>query len=191
MSTNSTSLKIMASVFFTVICLFAMSANAAIYVNFDNLRIKGNVTAEGYQDWIRIESYSLGASRNISTALGGSVNREASLPNISEVTLSKILDSASVALRKELVKSSEGVKVLIHFVRTSGDKIETYFIVELDEALVSSVSMAGGAESTPSESLSLNFTKIKWEYKCSTGPGSDPQCKPDSGGYDLRTGKPF
>ena len=31
--------------------------NMAIYMNFNNKSIKGNVTAAGYEDWIELDSF--------------------------------------------------------------------------------------------------------------------------------------
>jgi type VI secretion system secreted protein Hcp len=70
----------------------------AIYMNFNDLAIKGNVTAEGYADWINIQSLQYGIGRGISMEAGNVANREASRPSISELSISKMMDTSSAKL---------------------------------------------------------------------------------------------
>jgi type VI secretion system secreted protein Hcp len=53
----------------------------------------------------------------------------------------------------------------IHFMQTGGTDVkqQPYLIIVLTEAIVSSYSMSSSGE-RPSESFSLNFTKISYQY---------------------------
>ena len=84
----------------------------AIYMNYNDKKIKGNVTAKGYEDWIDISSFQFGVGRGISMEVGQMANREATRPSLSEISLSKLMDGSSGGLFKESVSGAEGVKVL-------------------------------------------------------------------------------
>jgi type VI secretion system secreted protein Hcp len=76
----------------------------------------------------------------------------------------------------------------IHLVETGADKLEIYLTVKLTNCLVSGYSMSSGGD-RPSESLSINFTKIEYTYQ-----GYDDQHKVDTSKkqtciYDLATAK--
>ena len=64
-----------------------------IFMHYDG--IDGNVTAKGYEKWIEVQSFQFGSGRGISTPTGGSENREASAPSVSEVVVTKLMDKAS------------------------------------------------------------------------------------------------
>ena len=159
----------------------------AIYMNYNELAVKGNVTAEGYEDWIRLDSMSFGVGRHISMEAGHMSNREATRPNITEVTVNKAMDGATSGLFKESLTGSEGVKVLIDVVRTSADKLEKFVTYELEKTMVSSYSVAAGAESAPSETISLSFGKLTMAY--TAADGAHKGGTPERVGYDLELGK--
>lgn len=127
-----------------------------IYVEWDG--IPGDVTAEGYDKHIEVNSFQFGIGRGIGSPMGGSKDRESSPPSVSEVVVSKPTDSASTGLF-EAALYGEGKKVTLKFVKTDADQLETFLSYELQEVLVSGYSMSSGGDN-PSESVSLNFTKI-------------------------------
>src|SRR5262245_33945375 len=86
-----------------------------IYMKYEGA--EGSVTAEGHQKWIEVESCRMGGSRQIRNATGRGVNREASVPSISEMVLSKQLDCASTTLF-QLFLDGEGSTVQIDFCKT-------------------------------------------------------------------------
>jgi type VI secretion system secreted protein Hcp len=163
------------------------SSHSKIFINYDGLSIKGDSQDNNFKDWIQIDSYQLGAGRAVGTPLNGS--RDLSKVSLSEVTLTKQFDNSSVPLRQEIFSNQERRLVEIHFTRQgSRSESESYFIVRLNNVLLSSISASSGGD-RPSESLSLNYTKIEWEYLCIDA--QDTKCKPARGGYDLQTAKPF
>lgn len=158
----------------------------AIYLKFKDGSIKGNVTAEGHNDgWIELHSFQFGVGRGIGSPVGKASNREASEPSVSEVTVTKTTDETSPLLFQEAVigKSKD---VIIHFVRTSADKLETYLEYTLTNTLVSGFSLSSGGDA-PSESVSLNFTKVEVKYT----PFDDKHAAgtPVPAGYDMATAK--
>ena len=150
--------------------------------------IKGESKAEGHKGtdgWIEIGSVQWGCGRGISTPVGGSGKREASAPSISEVTLTKLMDSTSPLLAQEGL-IGKAVAATIELVETGEGKLETFLTLQLTNAMISGYSMSSGG-GRPSESLTINFTKIEFTYQ-----GYDDQHKVDSAKkksftYDLTT----
>ena len=158
-----------------------------IYMHYDG--ITGSVTAAGHEKWIELHSAQLGVNRHVTSPTGRGTNREAAVPAVSEIVVTKDLDCASTSLFKAALWG-EGKKVKIDFCKTDKDKFEAFLQFELENTLISSFSTSGsGGDSNarPMESMSLNFTKITYvttlmDDKNSTG-------KPDRGMWDLAQGK--
>jgi type VI secretion system secreted protein Hcp len=138
--------------------------------------IKGESLAEGHKGtdgWIEIGSVQWGVGRGISTPTGGSGKREASAPSVSEITITKLMDSTSALLAQEAL-IGVAVDATIELVETGEAKLETFLTLKLTNTLISGYSMSSGG-GRPSESLSLNFTKIEFTYQ-----GYDDKHKVDS-----------
>jgi type VI secretion system secreted protein Hcp len=146
--------------------------------------IKGGVTESGHADWIDCGSLQFGTGRGIEMVTGTSTSRSASAPSISEITLSKVYDKSSTNLFYEAVVG-KGVEAKIHFLRSQGDKLENYLEVTLTDAMVSSYSVSSGGD-VPSESISLNFTKIELRHMPTKTDGTLDSAV--TAGYDLSTG---
>lgn len=132
----------------------------AIYMKYGD--IKGDVTTDGYKEWISLNSAQLGAGRGIASAKGTGANREASEPSISEIVVTKDWDAKSSSeLFQEAVSGLMNHKVEIHFTSTGQKKQEVFLVVKLKDAGISSYSTSSGGEGRPSESLSLNFAHIE------------------------------
>ena len=154
-----------------------------IYMKYDG--IDGQVTSAGHEKWIELESCQLGVNRMITSPSGRGANREASAPSVSEIVVTKVLDESSTNLLRESLWG-KGKKVEIDFTRTGTDKTQTpYLKLTLENVLLSGLSMSSGGD-RPTESLSLNFTKIEMVNLDSKATGEDDQ--PDRLSYDLSTG---
>lgn len=156
----------------------------AIYVKIDG--IEGDVTKKGHENWVDVQSMQFGVDRSISTPTGRAANRETSEPNVSEVTLMRELDKSSPLLFKEAVVGRQGKKVQIDLVAT-GDPGELYMTYKLDNVLVSGYTVAANETGRPTETISLNFSKIEMSYTArdagNTGKAA-LRCE-----YDLATAK--
>ncbi len=161
----------------------------AIYMNFNALAIKGNVTAEGYKDWIKVDSLQFGVGRGISMEAGSVANREASRPSISEVSISKSMDTSSAQLMKEGVTGAAGTEVIIDIVKTGSEKLDKFCSYTLQNVLVSGYSVSSGGEGAPQESISLSFTEVMYEYV--TGGIDNADAATMKVGYDLVNAKPL
>jgi type VI secretion system secreted protein Hcp len=160
-----------------------------IYMKYEG--IDGSVTAKGHERWIELDSAQLGVNRHVTNPTGRGVNREASAPSVHEIVITKVQDCASTNLFKASLWG-EGKKVKIDFCKTDKDKIEPYLQIELENTLVSSYSASGhggggGVHDRPTESLSLNFTRIT--YNTIAMDPSNKTGKPDRAMWDLAAAK--
>jgi len=129
-----------------------------IYMNYDSLAVKGDVTADGWQDWIELNSLQWGVGRGIGSPTGGSQDRESAAPSISEIVVAKAQDKATGKLLTEAYQG-KGVKVVIDFVKTDQGKLAKYLTYELTDTMISGYSLSSGGD-RPTESLSLNFVTV-------------------------------
>jgi len=154
-----------------------------IYMNYND--IPGDATAEGHEKWIELNSCQWGVGRGISSPTGGSADRESSAPSVSEIVVTKATDVSSTKLLNEAYQG-EGQKCTIDFCKTDKGKLEVYLTLNLENTMISGHSISSGGD-RPTESLSLNFTKI--EFK-NTNMGADAATgSPDSVTYDVALAK--
>jgi len=132
-------------------------------------QIKGTSTVSGHTDWITIDSLQMGVGRAISVS-GGGTDRDTSNPSFSEISLSKATDIASADLFMQAVCGKSLGKAEIHFIQTGGSdkKQQVFLTIELEGPIISSYSASSGGE-RPSETFSINFTKISYKYDSFTG----------------------
>jgi type VI secretion system secreted protein Hcp len=154
-----------------------------IYMNYTN--IPGDATAEGHQKWIELNSFQWGVGRGISSPVGGSSDREASAPSVSEIVVTKATDVASPKLLDASLQG-EGVAVTIDFCKTDKGKLSVYMTYTLTNTMISGYSLSSGGD-RPSESLSLNFTKV--EFKDTALDATNAEASPEAVTYDLALAK--
>ncbi len=154
-----------------------------IYMNYNS--IPGDVTADGHAGWIELSSFQWGVGRGISAPTGGAQDRESSAPSVSDITVAKHTDMSSPKLLNEALQG-EGQTVQIDFCKTDKGNLEVYLSITLTNCMVSGFSMSSGGD-RPSESLSLNFTKVEYKF---TGMGLDNSTgSPDTVTYDIGLAK--
>lgn len=151
----------------------------AIYMKYGDIR--GPVTTKGFTDWIELNSLQWGVGRGIGSPIGGAENREASAPSISEITVTKAMDIASVPLLMEATLGTLDKTVKIKLTTTTKNETMTFLAYELTNCGISGYSVSSGGDK-PGETLSLNFTKIMTTFS-----GVDPktQAEPMSATIDL------
>jgi len=156
-----------------------------IYMNYDNLNIKGDVTETGHENWIELNSFQFGVGRTISSPTGGSANREASAPSVSEIVVTKVMDRSSTSLLQEAL-AGQGKPVIIDFVKTGAKGAPMiYAEYKLENVLISGYSTSSGGDN-PTESISLSFTKITFTFNAQNVDGTST---PSSVTYDLALAK--
>ncbi len=159
----------------------------AIYIDYEG--IQGNVTAEGYQDHIKILSIHFGVGRGISMEPGNMSNREATRPTLSEITITKFADNSTTSLFKESVTGAQGKRVKLKFIQTGSDKVVEYMDYELQDCMVSGYSISSDGESDPIETITLSYSQLMVNYHDYDKKNSARS--PQRVGYNLETAKPL
>ena len=131
-----------------------------IYLQYGS--IQGDATQQDHTGWMDITSMHWSVSRNVNTTVGSAANREASEPNLSEVTLTKISDSSHAELYQAATTGNTPQTAQIDLVSTGQDG-KTYCSYILHDALLSGFS-SGTSGDRPTETLTFNFVKKEVVY---------------------------
>ena len=124
--------------------------------------ITGDATQTDHVGWMDITSMHWSVNRNVNTTVGAASNREASEPNLSEVTLTKISDGSHAALYQAATTGKKPMTATIDLVNT-GKPGKIYCQYVLQNALVSGF-QSGSNGDRPTETLTLNFTQKNVNY---------------------------
>ena len=165
----------------------------AIFLQWDDGSISGDVVDQGtsqsgkpFKGCIQLHSMQWGLGRAIgSQSTASEADRESCLPSVSEIVCTKDQDSSSGNLmRAACAAPTMKVAKLVHIyiVNAGPNGSLDYISYDLENTLVSGWSQSSGGD-RPSESLTLNFTKITFNY-ANQGP-TTTQTGPDSPSYDL------
>lgn len=154
----------------------------AIFLKFD--KIKGSSTDENFKEEIELMSFQWGAGLGVGTARGG--DRSVSVPSVSEISASKIMDKSSEGLFKALLKGDPIGDGTISFVAASSGESVAYATLKIEKVIISGYSMSSGGDDMPMESVSLNFAKFDWSF---TGRDAEQKGSPTHLIYDIMTNK--
>ncbi len=146
-----------------LLCLFSASVSAqSILMDFRT--IDGDSEVNGYENQIDIESFSWEFARPVDSRPG-----QVPVPGrfeATEITLAKILDSASAGLSGLLLSGMLEERVTISFLEPSNipDQLRPYMQVRLCDVYVTSLSTDAGGGELVSETLTLNPRAFTIEY---------------------------
>ena len=154
----------------------------AIYMKYAG--IEGASTTKGLEKWIVVDSFQYGVNRSMTSPSRASLSREASEVNISEIVITKQMDKSSPKLWQEAVGGVLDSKVEFKFTTAAKGETTIYAHFTLDDCGISAYSMSSGADTKPTESLSINFTKITWSY---TPTDEKASGTPEKVGWNLAT----
>ncbi len=107
---------------------------------------------------------------------------------LDEILVTRLLDGSSAAFMREAVTGRFDRKVEIHFLRTgpgAGASLREYAIYTLEKCGISAYSVNSGGD-IPTETMSLNFTKLQFK---SFNVKDDLSAVPDTAFYDVTTGQ--
>lgn len=136
--------------------------------------IKGDSLLAGFEDKIEIMSYSHNVAMQVTNDVSNS-ERTSGKPHIGEFTLTKFVDTATPTLNEYCCagKAIPTATLTVGRNAAEGDgKVMPFITYTLSNVVLSNVSVSGGAGGKPVETLSLNFTKIKWELTAQKDDGS-------------------
>jgi type VI secretion system secreted protein Hcp len=156
-----------------------------IYMNWNIGAITGDVVESTHTGWIELNSLQWGVGRSISMATGSVADQSPSVPSFSELVVTKDNDITSWQLLQQAYQGT-GCTVLIDFVRTpGGGNPVTYLEFTLTNCMISGYSTSSGGDA-PSESLTLSYTKVEYQYTATNADGT-MSTTPNQVTYDLGT----
>jgi type VI secretion system secreted protein Hcp len=162
----------------------ANRASAFLKVDGPQGMIQGESTDAAHPGWIELMSFQFGASA--STGAGTATGAGAGRANLNEITITKRVDKASTALRLAFASGQHIKEVILHCRKAGSDGTVVYYQVTLQNVLISSDRGGGTGAGVPTESLSLNFTKMNVEYTPQKPDGTLGTFTPVRDGYDVK-----
>jgi type VI secretion system secreted protein Hcp len=119
----------------------------------------GDVTESGHTGWIELIDARWSMSRTIRSAVGIGQNRESTSAYVSELTVTKLIDTASSNLAQNAFVG-EAQTCQVDFTRVSKGTEAVFRSIQLTDAIISGLVNEGHGSERPIESLTLNFTVI-------------------------------
>jgi type VI secretion system secreted protein Hcp len=147
--------------------------------------IKGESTDHKHPGTIEIESFSWGDTNDGTAAQAGGAG--AGKVHFQDVHFTSHVNKASAELMLSCANGKHIKKAQL-FVRKQGENQQDYYVVTLEDFIVSSYQSGGSNGSIlPMDQFSLNFAKIKFEYKPQKADGTLDA--PVTHGWDLKMNK--
>jgi type VI secretion system Hcp family effector len=149
----------------------------------------GESTITNFDDKILCNSFSFGANQPVD--ISRNKGRTTGTVNVSQVTLTRDYDSASLQILNALFLGKTCETATIHFLYAAGDAEEAQvelMTVKLTNALIADYSIGASVGGGPmSETLTLGFTAIELIYKEQEETGEEGQGN-ITASYNLLTG---
>jgi|SRR6185503_456854 type VI secretion system secreted protein Hcp len=131
--------------------------------------IKGESGDEKHKDEIEVASWSWGVSQTGTMAHGGGGG--AGKASFQDIHFTHHVDKSSPVLAQACATGTH-IKEGLMTVRKAGKGQQEFYTVKLTDILISSVQQSGSDGVLPTESVSLNFAKIEFDYKPQKADGS-------------------
>ena len=132
--------------------------------------LKGESKDKAHKDEIDVLSWSWGLSNSGSAHQGGGAG--AGKCNVQDLSFTKYIDKASPDLLLATCNGKHFDKAVLT-VRKTGENPLEYLLVTLENLMVTNVSTGGaGGEDRLTENVTLNFAKVKVQYKEQTEKGA-------------------
>ncbi|TCR64329.1 type VI secretion system tube protein Hcp [Bosea sp. BK604] len=133
--------------------------------------IEGESNDSKHKNTIEIQSFSWGASNPGSAAAGGGGG--AGKVSFQDLHFTSSVNKSSPKLMLHAANGKH-LKKAVLFVRKHGGKQEEFYTITLEDLIVSSYQSGGseGSGALPVDQFSLNYAKIKFEYKPQKEDGS-------------------
>ena len=145
---------------FSLLCFTTYNANADLYLKIGS--IKGDVTAQGFQNDIHLSNFQFGVGRSISSITGAS-ERETSAPSLSNLVVGKQMDVSSTGFVNGMFAGNSFPTVDLFLTKIVNGQQFTYNHIVLSNVLISSYSVSSEGDN-PTENIGLNYEKIATQY---------------------------
>ena len=132
--------------------------------------VEGEANSEGMENAIDIYSFSWGISNDITIQGKGSSGGKA---QSGAINIMKKTDKATPVLLKNCALGKPMDEATLVLRKQDGTKQDVFILVTLKNVYVASIQHSGssGGDSTPTESVSLVYSEIKYEYKFQDAKG--------------------
>jgi len=143
--------------------------------------LKGEAQDKAHKDEIDVLSWNWGLSNSGSAHQGGGAG--AGKVNVQDLSFTKYLDKSSPNLMLACCNGKHFDKAVLT-VRKAGEDPLEYLLITMEKVLISNVSTGGsGGADRLTENVSLNFAKVKVQYKEQAAAGGVSD-KPEMG-WDI------
>lgn len=132
--------------------------------------LKGESSDAKHKEDCDVLAWSWGMSNSGSAHVGGGAG--AGKVNVQDLSFTKYIDKSTPDLMLACCNGKHFPKATL-IVRKAGEKPLEYLTITMEEVIISSVSTGGsGGEDRLTENVSLNFAKVKVDYKEQTKSGT-------------------
>jgi type VI secretion system secreted protein Hcp len=143
--------------------------------------VKGESKDKTHKDEIDVLAWSWGMSNSGSAQMGG--GQGAGKVNVQDLSFTKYIDKSSPDLMLAACNGKHYAKAVLT-VRKAGEQPLEYLLITMENLMITSVSTGGsGGEDRLTENVTLNFGKVKVQYKEQTEKGAVGD-KPEMG-WDI------
>lgn len=148
--------------------------------------IKGEAKDSKHKDQIEVLAWNWGVTQSGTAHIGGGAG--AGKVNVHDVTVQKLVDKASPNLIKYCCSGKHLKQAILTTRKAGGDSQVEYVKVTMEDVIITAVNVNGSGDVLLSESLTLNFGKVKFEYspQNSTTGATEPSVPM---GWDITANK--
>lgn len=126
--------------------------------------IDGESKVSGHEKDIQVLSWSHSfnqpTSATRSSAGGGTVEQA----NHADFSITKYVDMSSVPLMKSCWNGKTIKNAIFTAYRSDGDALVEYLKIEMDNVIISNLSIGGGTGDLATETVTLSYSKVKYTY---------------------------
>jgi type VI secretion system secreted protein Hcp len=159
---------------------------ADYYLQLDG--IKGESADDRHPSWIECTAICWSITQPKSATASTSGGHTAERAELSEISISKLVDLASPMLAQLCACGKTIPKAKLEMQRADGNgEPIKYFEVELENVLIAHIAPDFGGGAFPSERLGLKFSRVKWKYTQQRIAGGTSGNT--AGGWDLATNR--
>lgn len=132
------------------------------FMKFEGPNLKGESQDDAHKDEIDVLAWSWSMSQSGASHLGGGggTGRVA----VQDLNMTKYVDSSSPGLWAACARLDHFDKVVLTCRKAGGKEPLDYYVLELKEVIVTSVSTGSGGEDRQTENVTLSFKQCKVEY---------------------------
>lgn len=148
--------------------------------------IDGESTTRGHEKEIQLLSWSWGETSEIGLLVPAvqKVREAAAKAEFSDFTFKANMSKASPKLMLAAAKGTHTSEVVLTGVRATGEQ-EPFMTITLKDAIITSYQTGGsGMDVVPTDSFSINYAKVEFEYKPQNPDGTLGDTV--RGGWDLQ-----